>query len=135
MQNSSVRRRADTQQGKYAQAAAKYKAALAIRPGAPEALNNLAVVYYKQGNYAEAFETASPIWASHLELKSAALIAGMSAVQCNRPQEAIAPLNQLLASDARNRDGLLALASAYLALHDYAAASQVYKKENRLLSQ
>jgi tetratricopeptide (TPR) repeat protein len=120
---------ADTQQGKYAQAIAKYKAALAIRPEAPEALNNLAVVYYKQGKYTEALETASPIWASHPELKSAALIAGMSAVQCNRPQDAIAPLNQLLASDAENRDGLLALASAYLALHDYATAARLYEKE------
>src|ERR1700678_3475042 len=72
----------DTQQGKYEQAIVKYKAALAIRPDAPGALNNLAVMYYELHKYSDAFDTASKIWASHPELPSAALIAGMAAVQC-----------------------------------------------------
>ncbi len=118
-----------TQQKKFDQAAVKYKAALAIRPGAPEALNNLAVVYYELRKYSDAFDTASKIWASHPELKSAALIAGMSAVQCNRPKDAIAPLNRLLDSDARNRDALLALASAHIALDDYPQAARVYERQ------
>lgn len=118
-----------TQQGQYDQAIVKYKAALAIRPGAPEALNNLAVMYYEQGKYSDAFDTASTIWASHPELKSAALIAGMAAVRCNRPRDAIAPLNQLLGSDAQNRDALLALASTYLAMHEFSAAAEIYEKE------
>jgi protein O-GlcNAc transferase len=118
-----------TQQGKYEQAVAKYRAALAIRPAAPEAVNNLAVMYYELRRYSDAFDTASQIWESHPELKSAALIAGMSAVQCNRPKEAIAPLNQLLKLDANNRDALLALASAHLALHDFAEAAGIYERQ------
>jgi tetratricopeptide (TPR) repeat protein len=117
------------QQKKFDEAIAKYKAALAIRPGAPEALNNLAVMYYELRKYSDAFDTASSIWASHPELKSAALIAGMSAVQCNRPKDAIAPLNRLLESDPRNRDALLALASARLALREFSAAAGVYERE------
>lgn len=118
-----------TQQKKFDQAIIKYKAALAIRPGAPEALNNLAVVYYELRKYSDAFDTASKIWASYPELKSAALIAGMSAVQCNRPKDAIAPLTRLLDSDARNRDALLALASAHLALDDYPQAARIYERQ------
>ncbi|MDQ2839939.1 MAG: tetratricopeptide repeat protein [Acidobacteriota bacterium] len=118
-----------TQQGNYDLAIVKYQAALAIRPHAPEALNNLAVVYYQVRKYSEAFETASEIWKDHPELKSAALIAGMAAVQCNRPKEAIAPLTQLLKLDDRNRDALLALASAHLGLNDFAEAAKVYERQ------
>jgi protein O-GlcNAc transferase len=118
-----------TQQGNYAAAVAKYQAALALHPGAPEALNNLAVMYYQQHKYADAFETASKIWETHPELKSAALVTGMSAVQCNRPKDALAPLNRLLESDAHNRDALLALASAHLALHDYPQAARLYERQ------
>ncbi|HEY1950451.1 MAG TPA: tetratricopeptide repeat protein [Bryobacteraceae bacterium] len=117
-----------TQQGKYDEAVIKYKAALVIRPDAPEALNNLAVMYYELRKYADALDTASKIWAGHPELRSAALIAGMSAIQCNRPKEAIAPLNQLLKSDADNRDALLALASAHFALNDFAEAARIYER-------
>jgi len=119
----------DTQQGKYEQAILKYKAALALRPGAPEALNNLALMYYEQKQYAEALTTAGKIWAAHPELKSAALIAGMAAVQCNRPREAIGPLEQLLRLDATNRDALLALASANLALNRFTEAAGLYEKQ------
>jgi tetratricopeptide (TPR) repeat protein len=119
-----------TRQGMFDQAIEKYKAALAVRPGAPEALNNLAVMYYQLRKYADAYAVASGIWPSHPELKSAALITGMSAVQCNRPKDAIAPLQKLLESDPRNRDALLALASAELGLHDYSAAARVYETES-----
>jgi len=116
-------------QGKYQQAILVYQAALKIRPGAPEALNNLAVMYYEAHDYRKAFDTASPIWAGHPELKSAALITGMAAVQCNLPQEAIAPLEKLLDADPLNRDGLLALASAYLALKQIPKAIEIYERE------
>ncbi len=119
----------DTQQGNYEQAILKYKAALAIRPGAPDALNNLAVMYYQVRKYSDAFDTAAKIWADHAEMKSAALIAGMAAVQINRPKDAIAPLERLLSSDPANRDALLALASARFALNDLPEAAEIYKRE------
>jgi tetratricopeptide (TPR) repeat protein len=120
---------ADTQNGNYEQAILKYKAALAIHPGAPEALNNLAVLFYQMRQYSEAFQTASKVWESHTELRSAALIAGMAAVQCNRPKDAIAPLESLLSSDRANRDALLALASARFALKDLPEAVKIYERE------
>ena len=108
---------AHSQQGNYEQAILDYKAALEIRPNAPEALNNLAVMYYEAHKYPEAFDTASKIWETHPELKSASLITGMAAVQCNRPNDAIAPLERLTSADPSNRDALLALASAHVALN------------------
>jgi len=117
-----------SQQGKYETAIQRYRTALAIRPGAPEALNNLAVMYYQTRRYSEAFEIASHLWPQHPELKSAALIAGMSAVQINKPQSAIAPLEKLIAEDPANRDAVLALASARMALGDLPAAATTYEK-------
>lgn len=119
----------DTRDGKYDSAIASYKAALKLRPGAPEALNNLAVVYYQVHRYSEAYNAVAGIWGSHRELKSAALIAGLAAVQCNRPKDAIAPLERLLSDEPLNRDVLLGLASARFALHDYSQAVEIYRRE------
>ena len=121
-----------SQHGEYAKAIDKYKAALAMHPGAPEALNNLAVMYYETRQYAEALDTAGEVWEQHPELRSAALIAGMAAVQCNRPSEAIRPLERLLGEDPSNRDALLALASAHLALKDFEAAAEAWEREVQL---
>jgi tetratricopeptide (TPR) repeat protein len=120
---------ADAGSGNYEKAITDYKAALAIRPGAPEALNNLAVVYYEAHRYPEALDIASKIWESHKELRSAALICGLAAVQCNRPKDAIAPLQALLSSDPSNRDALLGLASAHFALNELSEAVEFYQQE------
>lgn len=117
-----------SQQGNYRDAILAYQAALKIRPDAPEAINNLTVMYYEAHEYRKAFETAAPIWESHPELRSAALIRGMAAVQCNRPQDAIAPLEKLLASDPNNRDALLALASARMALDQLQQSTELYER-------
>ena len=124
-------RKADdlTKIGKYSDAAEKYKAALTLRPDAPEALNNLAVAYYEMRRYGDAFETASRIWDSHREIRSAALIAGMAAVQLNRLNDAVAPFQSLLDSDPANRDALLGLASAYIGLHKLPEAANLYERE------
>lgn len=118
-----------SQQGKYREAILAYQAALKIRPNAPEAMNNLAVMYYETQQYREAFETAAAIWEGHPELKSAALICGMAAVQCNQPQDAIAPLEKLLAVDPKNRDALLALASARVAMNQLSQATEIYERQ------
>lgn len=118
-----------SQQGKYREAILAYQEALKVRPNAPEAINNLAVMYYEAHEYQAAFETAAPIWNSHPELKSAALIAGMAAIQCNRPRDAIAPLEKLLAADPRNRDALLALASAHVAMNQLRDATDIYQRQ------
>lgn len=116
-----------SQQGNYREAILAYQAALKLRPNAPEAINNLAVMYYEAHEYQKAFETAA-IWNSHPELKSAALIRGMAAIQCNRPQDGIAPLEKLLAADPKNRDALLGLASAHVALNQLPQATELYEQ-------
>ncbi len=118
-----------SEHSEYEQALADYQAALVMRPHAPEASNNMAVILYQLHRYAEAWEQASKIWKSHPELRSAALVAGMSAVQCNRPRDAVEPLRRLLAGDPGNRDALLALASAYFALGDFPDAVKTYEAE------
>lgn len=117
-----------SRQHDYPGAIVKYQAALAVRPGAPEASNNLAVMLYQVGRFSEALHVTSGLWRAHPEMKSAALIAGMAAVQCNRPAEAIEPLDSLLAADPTNRDALLALASAYFSLKELAKAVGVYER-------
>ena len=114
--------------GKYDQAIEDYKAALLLRPGAVEALNNLAVMYYAAHRYAEAFSTAAGIWKTHPEMASAALVTGMAAVQCKRPRDALKPLEGLVAKDPGNRDAILALASAHVALNQLAEASGLYER-------
>ncbi len=118
-----------SQRDDYEGAILQYQRALEIKPDGSEALNNLAVMYYQVGRFPEALRITSKLWPVHPELKSAALIAGMSAVQCNRPAEAIRPLQSLLAADPSNRDGLLALASAQFALKKLPEAAQVYERE------
>ena len=123
------RRAADlSARGKYDQAIDDYKAALLLRPGAVEALNNLAVMYYAAHRYAEAFSAAGGIWKTHPEMASAALVTGMAAVQCNRPQDALKPLESLVAKDPGNRDAILALASAHVALNQLEEASRLYER-------
>ena len=120
---------AATSTGKYDTAITEYKQALKLRPDAPEALNNLAVVYYQIGNFQEAYNSVSGIWQNHRELKSAALITGLAAIQLNRPQDAVAPLESLLSIDPANRDALLGMASAQFAMHQYSKAVDVYHRE------
>ncbi len=124
---------ADSAQGKYDQAIVKYKAALALRPDTPAALNNLALMYYEVHDYPDAYKTATGVWEQHPELKAAALITGLAAIQMNRPQDAIAPLERLIAADHRNRDALLGLASAQLALGNLAKAVETYERETDYL--
>src|ERR1700722_872680 len=104
--------------GQYEQAITRYQAALRLRPGAPEALNNLAAMFYAARRYPEALQAAAPIWREHPEMSSAALIAGLAAIQCNRPREATAPLEQALKANPSNRDALIGLATAHLAYDD-----------------
>ena len=118
-----------SEQGKYDQAIAKYESALALRPNAPEALNNLAVMYYQVHRYADAFQIASKVWPDHPEMSSAALIAGLSAIQNNDPDRAIDPLNAVLRTNPANRVAILALASASLARNEPEHAVEFYDRQ------
>lgn len=112
--------------GNYVGAIAKYREALALRPGAPEALSNLAVMYYAAGKYQNAWDSASQALAKQPGSSPAALIAGLAAIRLNRLDDAIAPLDRVLGIQPDNRDALLGLASARVGLGQLDAAARLY---------
>jgi tetratricopeptide (TPR) repeat protein len=58
----------------------------------------------------------------------AALIAGLSAIRCDRPAAAVTPLEQVLRADPSNRDALLGLASARVATGKLDQAAALYEQ-------
>jgi tetratricopeptide (TPR) repeat protein len=64
-------------QRNYGGAIEKFKAALKLRPGAPEALSNLGVVYHLAGRYHEAVETMEGVVRTNPNLFPARLILGL----------------------------------------------------------
>ena len=121
-------------QRKYAEAIQCYQAALRIRPEAPEALNNLAVMYYALGDYKQAWETTAQLAHGPEEFPSADLVAGLSAVRIGIPAKAIEPLERVLKREPANRDALLGLASAHVALRQLPEAAAIYQQQIKLSS-
>jgi tetratricopeptide (TPR) repeat protein len=121
-------------QRKYAEAIQCYQAALRIRPDAPEALNNLAVMYYALGDYKQAWETTTQLARGPEEFPSADLVAGLSAVRIGISDKAIKPLERVLKRDPANRDALLGLASAHVALKQLPEAAAIYQRQIKLSS-
>jgi tetratricopeptide (TPR) repeat protein len=121
-------------QRKYAEAIQCYQAALRIRPDAPEALNNLAVMYYALGDYKQAWETTAQLARGPEEFPSADLVAGLSAVRIGIPAKAIEPLERVLKHEPANREALLGLASAHVALKQLPKAAVLYEKQIKLSS-
>src|SRR6185312_9428557 len=116
-------------QRKYAEAIQCYQAALRIRPHAPEALNNLAVMYYALGDYKRAWETTIQLIRGKQDSPSVDLVAGLSAVRIGIPAEAVAPLERMLRREPANRDALLGLASAHVALNQLPEAAAIYQQQ------
>ena len=116
-------------QRKYVEAVQCYQAALKIRPHAPEALNNLAVMYYALGDYKRAWETTIQLIRGKQDSPSVDLVAGLSAVRIGIPAEAVAPLERILRREPTNRDALLGLASAHVALNQLPEAAAIYQQQ------
>jgi tetratricopeptide (TPR) repeat protein len=112
----------------FASAARKYEEALRLRPGAPEALNNLGVVYYAAGRYREAADSMARVLEFQPDLASANLILGLSLIRLNRAAEAVPPLENVLHTTPAQRDAILGLASARIALDDLASAKVLYQR-------
>ncbi len=119
----------DINRGEYSAAIDNYKSALAIRTNSPETLSNLGVAYHFAGRFAEAVETLRKAQKLNPQSLPANLILGIDLVRLGKPEEALPPLDQVLRLDPHHRDALLAEASAYFALHDFARATRVYQTE------
>ncbi len=115
--------------GQYSAAIDTYKSALSIQPDSPEALSNLGVAYHLAGRFPEAVETLKKALKLNPEGVPANLILGMDLIRLGKAQEALPPLQKVLKHDPHQRDGLLAEASAYFALRDFAGATRVYQTE------
>ena len=109
-------------------AAARYEAALKMRPGAVEARSNLGVVYYSGARYAEAEAMLRPLERTQTGLMPVQLILGLSRVRLKRYAEALAPLERALRADDRNRDATLGLASALVGLERLEEAAVIYQQ-------
>jgi tetratricopeptide (TPR) repeat protein len=117
--------------GEYARAAQKYEAALRIRPNAPEALNNVGVVYYLAGRFEYAAAVLGAALRVQPDLMPANLMRGLSLVQLGRFSEAGEPLERVLRRDEANRDALLGLASAKVGLGQLQEAAALYRQQTR----
>src|SRR6266849_8289588 len=117
--------------GDYAAAIRKYEEALGLRPGAPEALNNLGVVYYAAGRYGEAADTMSRVIREQPEFPSANLILGLALIRLERANETISPLERVLRADPNQRDALLGLAGARVAQGNLSSAIELYRRQTQ----
>ena len=115
--------------GDYQSAIARYEAALRIRPDAPEALSNLGVMYHAAGRYADAVDVMQRAVYLQPALVPANLILGLGLIQLNRPADAIAPLELALAGNPKQRDAVLGLAGARVALQDLPSAILLYRRQ------
>jgi len=109
-------------------AAARYEAALRLRPGAVEALSNLSVMYYSAERWADAETTAAQALRIQPKLTAANLIRGLSLIRLDRSAEAIAPLEAALAADPNNRDALLGLGGSLVATGQLDKAAALYEQ-------
>ena len=119
---------AATARADWSTAAARYEAALKMRPSSVEARSNLGVVHYSSGRYAEAEATLRPLERTQRRLMPVQLILGLSRVRLGRYAEAVAPLEQALRVDEQNRDATLGLASALVGLERLDEAARIYQR-------
>jgi tetratricopeptide (TPR) repeat protein len=119
----------DVNSGQYSAAIDKYQSILALEPNSAEALSNLGVAYHLAGRFAEAVEALQKAIQLNPALVPANLILGIDDIRLGRPRDSLDPLARVLRLDPQNRDALLAQASAYFALRDFAKTAGIYENE------
>ncbi len=119
----------DIAHGEFNAAALKYQRALTIQPNSAEAYSNLGVAYHMAGRLADAIAASRKALQIDRYMGSANLILGIDLVKTGQAQLAFSPLENVLNQDPSNRDALMALAGAYFAEHDFARATQTYRRE------
>ena len=119
----------DIAHGDFSAAVLKYQRALSIQPSSAETYSNLGVAYHMAGRLADAIAAARKALQINRELAPANLILGIDLVKTGKAELAISPLEIVLNQDPLNRDALMALAGAYFSKHDFARATQTYRRE------
>ena len=116
----------------YAGAIQKYKDALKLRPGAPEAMSNLGVMYHAVGQYLAAVKTLTEVVRTNPDVFPAQLILGLSLVRLNRAPDAVPHLKAALQLSPGNREAGLALAAAFVAINELPEAARLYEEQSGL---
>jgi len=113
--------------GDYTAAIDKFRVALKLRPGAPEALSNLGVMYHMAARYGEAVETMDAVVKSNPDLFPARLILGLDLIHLQRSADAIVHLEAARRLNASSTEALYGLAAAYLGADRLQAAAALYE--------
>src|SRR5581483_576426 len=90
--------------GRFDEAIAQYRRALADVPDKPAVQLNIGLAYYKKGDFASASQEFSELHKLKLENAQIAILLGDSEVRLGRGSDAVAMLSPLEAANASNPD-------------------------------
>lgn len=120
--------RAAQSSGNYAEAAALYERLIASGSDAPEIRSNYGVMLHLAGKNSEAMTQFRMALERKPSLAGANLFAGLTEIDLNAPALALPYLKRAQEADPSQPAPLLGLAKARVALRQYAAANDSYKK-------
>ena len=112
------------QRGDLATAAARYEAMLGLAPRNEVILNNLGMLYVKQGQYPKAVSTLERALKVNSKLTSSSALLGLSLFKMGEYQRARAPLESVIAANPKDREAEFILAQDLLRLNDSPAAAK-----------
>ena len=102
--------------GNLEKAATEYLAVLKLRPGEPILLNNLGLVYHRQGKYHEAIEILLEAVRRDPSLMGAQLFLGIDYYRTNQMEKAVVHLKKASTINSSDLQARLYLGRSYLAL-------------------
>jgi tetratricopeptide (TPR) repeat protein len=114
---------------RYTDAVAELKAALALAPGAPALVFELASAYYAARDYEQTLATLSPLLQARPDDARLLGLAGHSLLQLRRPEEALPLLQRAVERDPVDPAARLALGRAYFQNGDFAAAIRLIEPQ------
>ncbi len=120
------------QEGRFAEAAAGFKAVLETAPELTEARANLGLVLFLQGEFGDAVTELERVAAEQPDLAVSHLFLGLGHLKLGAPGKAIPALERSLQDNPGNLDARRALAACYLAEGDYAGAVREYQAAHSL---
>ena len=116
-------------EGRYTDAIAELQAALALAPGTPGLVFELASAYYSARDHERALATVSPLLEAHPQDARLLKLAGQSLLQLRRPEEARPLLRRAHDADPADQAVRVALGRAHLLTGDFTAAIPLLEAE------
>jgi len=116
--------KAAEQRGDLATASSRYETMLGLAPRNEILLNNLGMLYVKQGEYPKAVSTLERALKVNSKLTSSNALLGLSLFKMGEYQRARAPLESVIAANPKDREAEFILAQDVLRLNDSPAAAK-----------